>query len=346
MRAMMTANETVAAMLPFGGYGARGVMYNLAEVDVVGGGGRYEHKSVLAAEVVEMMEPGPGKVVADLTLGGGGHSELLLEAGATVYGFDQDAEAMAAARRRLQRFGERFIPVESNFEAFGEELRARGQGRLDGILMDLGVSSHQIDTAERGFSFQKDGPLSMRMDGEGHPDAADLVNSLDEEAMAALFRRYGEERKAKRIARAIVRRRQREPFTRTLDLADCIEAAVGRSSGMHPATRVFQALRIAVNRELTVLEAALEQSIDWLAAGGRLVVISFHSLEDRIVKQFMRRHCQPTVDRPEWPAPRPNPDYDFEPLGRRARFATAAEVEENPRARSARLRAAIRRELP
>ncbi|NNJ10471.1 16S rRNA (cytosine(1402)-N(4))-methyltransferase RsmH [Chloroflexales bacterium ZM16-3] len=257
----------------------------------------FHHVSVLPNEVREALQPQPGGVYLDGTLGGGGHALALLQAaqpGGRLIGIDADPAALAAARERLEAAQ---LPPESyslHHGRFAEMATiAHGTGAdhlVDGILLDLGVSSYQIDTAERGFAFSNDGPLDMRLDPTHGPTAADLVNSLDEVALADIIFRYGEERGSRRVARLIAERRKQAPFTRTAELAALVARAVSRGGRerIHPATRTFQALRIAVNGELDQLEAALPQAVDLLRDGGRLAVISFHSLEDRIVKLFFR----------------------------------------------------------
>ena len=305
-----------------------------------GGGAVFRHETVLADEVTEAFQPGPGKVFLDLTLGGGGHSERLLAAGAEVVGVDRDAEALAAAERRLASHGGRFRPLKGNFSCFPELCREAGVGPFDGILLDLGVSSHQLDTAERGFSFLREGPLDMRMNRDDGITAAELVNHAPEEELARIFKDFGEEPQARRAARALVSARAKAPLTTTLELAKVLESALGRKSGHHPGTRIFQALRMAVNGELAALAAALAAVPEWLRPEGRLAVISFHSLEDRICKTHVRERARSTMDRPEWPEPRPNPDYCYRDLTRHPIEASAEEVERNPRARSAKLRVA------
>jgi 16S rRNA (cytosine1402-N4)-methyltransferase len=286
------------------------------------------------------MRARPGHWIIDGTLGGGGHSEQLLEAGARVLGIDRDPEALAFARRRLERFGDRFATWEGNFCDFRESVGA--DRMVDGILLDLGVSSRQLDAAERGFSFQKDGPLDMRMGPSVPRTAAELVNESSAEELLSILRTYGEEPRARRIVEAVVAQREREPFVTTLQLAKCIERAVGRSGKTHPATRAFQGIRIAVNDELGSLERVLEQSAEMLRPGGRLLVITFHSLEDRIVKRFMQDRSRPWLDRPEWPEPRPNPRWSFHLPHRKAIAPSRDETRRNPRARSAKLRVAER----
>jgi 16S rRNA (cytosine1402-N4)-methyltransferase len=296
------------------------------------------HLSVLLRETVESLVPAPGRLIVDGTLGGGGHSEALLEAGARVVGVDQDPDAIAHASRRLARFGARFAPVRSSFAQVDAVFEAAGVSAVDGVLLDLGVSSHQLDVAERGFSFMQEGPLDMRMDPSSPISAADLVNTMSAEQLERIFRAHGEEPAARRIAARLVRDRMVKPFTTTLELAQAVERVVPRHGRTHPATRVFQALRIAVNRELEVLEQALERFSARLTPGGRFAVITFHSLEDRIVKAFFGHRATEWLDRPEWPAPRRNPDYVFKKITRKALVAGAAEQRANPRSRSAKLR--------
>jgi 16S rRNA (cytosine1402-N4)-methyltransferase len=298
------------------------------------------HVPVLPTETRAWMDAAPDRFIIDGTLGGGGHSEMFLEAGASVLGVDRDPEALAHARQRLAAYGGRFTTWEGNFSAIPSHPDLLGGRRADGLLLDLGVSSRQLDAAERGFSFQKDGPLDMRMGPGSRCTAADIVNTWGEDELVKLLFQYGEEPKARRIASAIVKRRAQRPFDTTLDLANYIESTIGRHGRTHPATRAFQAIRMAANEELESLETVLTAAPDILKPGGRLLVITFHSLEDRMVKQFLRRHSAPFIDDPGWPQPRPNPDYRFELLQRKAIPPTAEEVSLNPRARSAKLRVA------
>jgi len=300
------------------------------------------HKPVLIDEVVEALEPGPGKTVVDGTFGAGGYSRAFLAAGASVIAFDRDP----TARRFAEGLpADRFRLIEGRFSEMAE---VAGEGALDGVALDLGVSSMQIDEAERGFSFMRDGPLDMRMGADG-PTAADIVNTAEQAELARIFYVYGEERQSRRIASFIARRRAEQPFSRTLDLAEVIERALGgrRGAKVHPATRAFQGLRIAVNEELSELEAGLVAAEQALQAGGRLCVVTFHSLEDRIVKSFLSvragrtpagsRHAPPLA---AGPAP------SFQLLFNGARAPSEAEVAGNPRARSAKLRAAVRTQAP
>jgi len=300
------------------------------------------HLPVLAHEVVEHLKPAPGRVYFDATLGGGGHSKALLEAGATVIATDQDPEAIAAASDELRQYGDRLTIRRANFSEVDRILAELGVTALDGALFDLGVSSHQFDTPERGFSLMHDGLLDMRMSPDLPQSAADIVNTAGEEELLKIFRELGDEPAARRIASRIVRERAQAPITHTLQLADLVASVIPRKGRIHPATRVFMALRLAVNRELEVLPAALAAVTAHLAPGGRLAVISFHSGEDRIVKNFMKERAVEWLDRPEWPAPRRNPLHIFRLLTSRPLVAGLTEQKANPRARSAKLRVAER----
>lgn len=289
------------------------------------------HVPVLLDRVVEFLDPRPGRTIVDGTVGGGGHAEALLERGATVIGVDRDAAAIEHARARLGRFGDRFRTVRASFADFEAIFGQTERPQADGFLLDLGISSLQLDDPSRGFAFSSDGPLDMRMDVRDPRTAGDLLNALDEGELADLFRRYGEERRARRIARAIVRARKerRGAPWKTRELVDLILRAAPRQprSRVHPATRVFQALRIAVNRELDHLSAFLQAFDNYLREGGRVVVVSFHSLEDRLVKTAFR--AKERAGR-------------LRVLTRKPVRPDAAEIAANPRARSARLRAASR----
>lgn len=309
-----------------------------------GRAGRSWHEPVMLEEVVEALRPASGRLILDGTLGGGGHTRALLERGASVVGIDQDPEAIAEALRRVpEDQADRFVAIRANFADFPSVLEEAGlTAGLDGILLDIGTSSHQLDTAERGFSFQREGPLDMRMNPDGPVTAADLVNHAEPEELERILFAFGEERQARRIVREIVRRRGVRPLATTLELAAAVEAVVPRRGGVHPATRTFQALRIAVNDELGALERALGTAHLWLKPGGRLAVITFHSLEDRIVKHWLRSRSEPEIDRPEWPAPRPNPECYYRLVTRKPLEPGPDEIARNPRARSARLRVAER----
>ena len=306
------------------------------------------HAPVMLDEVVEAIAPVPGDVVVDATFGAGGYADAFLERGAEVVAFDRDPSAAKHAEALRARHGDRLRLLTRRFSELQEGLAEAGRESCDAVAFDVGVSSMQLDEAERGFSFLRDGPLDMRMGGEG-PTAADLVNEAPEAELARLFWVYGEERASRRIAAALVRRRAERPFTRTLDLAESVEKAVGGRKGasVHPATRVFQALRIAVNEELAELEAGLRAAEAVLAPGGRLAVVTFHSLEDRIVKRFLTERAgrTPAASRHLPPTAR-GPEPSFELLFNGARAPSVEEVERNPRARSAKLRAAARTAAP
>ncbi len=282
----------------------------------------------------------------DCTLGGAGHSVGILEhtgGQCLLVGLDQDADALNVAAVRLAAYGEKVHLTRANFRELGVVLANLGISRVDGVLYDLGVSSYQLDTPDRGFSYQHDAPLDMRMSPEGGITAADLVNELPEKELADVIRKYGEERWAARIARFIGRERAKAPILTTGHLATVIKDAIparARRTGRHPARRTFQALRIAVNDELGALELSLRQAVDLLAPGGRLVVLSYHSLEDRVVKDLFREYAVHCKCPPGLPVCRCNTVPRLEILTSRPRVPCAAEVADNPRARSAKLRAA------
>ena len=300
------------------------------------------HLPIMLSEVIEHLDPQPGKVFVDCTLGGGGHSEALLQAGARVIGIDQDPEALAHSRARLACFGGQFTAVQASYHEIEAVLRSLDIEHVAGVLADLGVSSHQLDTPERGFSFQRDGTLDMRMSPLNPVTAADLVNTATEEQLATIFRELGDEPAARRVAARIVRERSKTPFTHTLQFAEVVAGVIPKKSRVHPATRVFQALRIAVNRELEVLEAGLAAFSRVLAPLGRVAIITFHSGEDRRVKHYLKERAAEFTDRPEWPAPRKNPLYSFRLISNRAIVAGELEQRTNPRSRSAKLRVAER----
>ncbi len=284
------------------------------------------HRPVLLAEVVSFLAPAPGKLIVDATCGTGGHAQALLSRGATVIGLDQDPQALALAQERLAPFQDRLQLLQGNFRRLRELLSSLGIREVDGVLFDLGVSSLQLDTPARGFSFRQPAPLDMRMDPSQPLTAHEIVNRWPEWEIVRILREYGEERYAGRIARAIVRARSKAPIRSTTELARLVARCYppGRHH-IHPATRTFQALRIAVNDELAALEEGLEQARELLRPGGVVCAISFHSLEDRIVKHRFR----------EWAAA-----GEVELLTKKPLRPSPAEVAENPRARSAKLRAA------
>lgn len=298
----------------------------------------FRHVTVLAAEAVEALQPAAGKVLVDATLGGGGHTERMLQAGAEVWGIDQDPAARAAARARLAPFADRLHIVAGNFRNAAEMLRQQGLEQADGLLADIGISSPQVDCAERGFSFLNDGPLDMRMNPAAPLCAADIVNTYAESDLADIFWQYGEERASRAIARRIVQERAKSRICTTKQLADIIAGVLPRKGKQHPATRSFQALRIAVNDELGALEDLLLSGLSLLKSGGRFAVITFHSLEDRAVKRYFEHVTKAELDRPEWPAPRPNPDYAARLVYRKPITPGEEELTANPRSRSAKLR--------
>lgn len=305
------------------------------------------HIPVLCAEIVEALNPQKGETYVDGTFGGGGYTKAILDtADCFIIGTDRDPDAVKRGQT-LKADYPNLTVIQSSFSELPQKLPADRKGKLNGFVFDLGVSSFQIDEAERGFSFRHDGPLDMRM-GQHGTSAADLVNSLPEDHLANLIYTYGDERLSRKIARAIVKRRTTEPFTRTLDLANVVRKVVPKSKdGLDPATRTFQALRIAVNEEIEELNAALICAEHFLAPGGRLVVVSFHSLEDRVVKNFMRERSGnlPNVSR-FTPEQQKAPVSSFTIEHKKAIKPQAAEIAHNPRASSARLRCAIRTEAP
>ena len=296
------------------------------------------HEPVLLREIVSALQPAPGKIFLDGTVGGGGHSLALLDAGASVIACDQDPEALAEASKRLAVYSGRVRFVESNFADVVDQLQNFGVTEFDGILLDLGVSSHQFDTPARGFSFLENGPLDMRMGPHIERTAADVVNQSSQAELAKIFFQFGEEPAARRVAAHLVKVRSRFPIRTTQDLVRAVESIIPKRGPKHPATKVFQALRIAVNSELSVLERALRALSPRVKAGGRMAVITFHSLEDRIVKRYFLEVSQEWVDRPEWPAPRRNPSRAFQLITTRPIGPSEEEIRQNSRARSAKLR--------
>lgn len=303
------------------------------------------HQPVLAEAVLTHLAPASGKRFIDMTLGGGGHASMLLDAtapGGLLLGLDRDMNAIHAAKSRLAPFGDRATLVHAPFDRVAEAARDHGFAPADGILMDVGVSSRQLDDPERGFSFRHDAPLDMRMDQSANiPTAADLINSEPEAELARIFREYGEERHARRIAQAIAADREETPFTTTRQLAELVARVVpghGKGQRIHPATRVFQALRIAVNDELGMLDKGLDAAFSVLARDGRLAVISFHSLEDRMVKHRFAEWTTGCICPKEFPVCRCGHVAKARAVTRKAIKATQEETKANPRARSARLR--------
>jgi len=298
------------------------------------------HRPVLEKEVVELLEPKPGSFIVDGTCGGGGHTEALLESGADVLALDQDPDAVQHVSEQLASFGRRVTVRQANFRNAAKILDELGIRAIGGALLDLGVSSRQLENAERGFSLVRNGPLDMRMDPRTELTAATIVNEYSAEELTRLFRELGEEPAARRIASLIVKMRKRFPLRETLPLARAIEKLAGRHGRRHPATQVFQALRMEVNDELGALEEGLRVLITRLHPGARIAVIAFHSLEDRIVKNFFRDHSREWLDRPEWPAPQRNPDYDLKLVTPKPVEPSEDEQRANPRSRSAKLRVA------
>jgi 16S rRNA (cytosine1402-N4)-methyltransferase len=303
------------------------------------------HRPVLYNEIIHALQPHRGGYYVDGTLGAGGHAWGILNASSPdgrLLGLDVDPQALELAQARLASFGERVIIRKASYATLSQQLAALGWERVQGILLDLGASSMQFDTPERGFSFREDGPLDMRFDPENPLRAADLVNSLSEKELADLLYRLGEERRAYQVARAIV---QARPISSTSELARVVARVTGSGRrGMHPATRTFQALRMAVNQELESLEKFLPQAVAALAPGGRLAVISFHSLEDRLVKQFLRRESRDCLCPPGQPICTCGHRATLVEFTRHPIEPQEEEISENPRARSARLRVAEKRE--
>jgi len=289
------------------------------------------HQSVLAKEAMTYLAPGPGKIIVDATVGLGGHSELILKAIAPtgkLIGIDRDNTSLTEARKRLSAFQDSFLLVQDNFANLGNILKSLGVERIDGILFDLGLSSFELLDPERGFSFLKEGPLDMRMDRHERITAFDLVNRSSEKELDRIFWEFGEERWHRRIAQRIAKARKRAPITTTTQLAELVTRAIPHATSyhrIHPATRIFQALRIAVNQELEALDRAIRQAVDFLNPGARIVIISFHSLEDRIVKTRFREFSR---------------ERRLVLVTKKPITPTLSEMRENPRSRSAKLRSA------
>lgn len=310
--------------------------------------GEAPHRPVLLREVMDWIRPRAGAVIVDATVGPAGHAEALLDAvgpEGRVYGVDRDPLSLALATRRLARFGDRFVALQGDFRNLRDLLEEVGAFAADGVVADLGISSFQLDDPGRGFSFRVDGPLDMRMDPTAGPSAADLLAELGETELRRILRDYGEERLAGPIARALVRERDKRPFLRTRQLAELVERVAGpraRRYRIHPATRTFQALRISVNRELEGLDRLVTDAVSLLRRGGRLAVISFHSLEDRTVKKTLKSLAERCICPPGLPVCGCGRENLVRILTARPVTPSPAEVRDNPRSRSARLRAAER----
>lgn len=303
----------------------------------------YSHTPVLFEEAMEFLSVPSGGRFIDGTVGGGGHASGILTSceDGELLGIDRDRDAVAASRIRLARFGRRVTLVRGRYSRMEQLARAEGWNCVSGILLDLGVSSHQIDDARRGFSFRSDGPLDMRMDRRAPKTASTILNHSSEKKLTEIFRKYGEERHARRVARAVVERRTESPFSRTTEFADLLDSVVGRhrSGGLPAPTRCFQALRIAVNRELEELRSGLEAAIRLLEPEGRLVVISFHSLEDRIVKHFLRAEAATCTCPPDFPECICEKKPSVKIITRKPVRPSPEEIQTNPRASSAKMRA-------
>ncbi|MDK2985620.1 MAG: rRNA (cytosine1402-N4)-methyltransferase [Clostridia bacterium] len=306
----------------------------------------FHHIPVLPEEVIENLNLKPGQVVVDCTVGGAGHSlEIIrrITPGGTLVAIDRDEEALAAAKAKLAKYLENIIFINDNFKNISKILENTGIKFIEGVLIDLGVSSHQLDKPYRGFSYMHDAPLDMRMDRKQRFTAEQLVNEFSEDELARLIWEYGEERWAKRIAQKIVSARKKETIKTTAQLVEIIKSAIpsgARKNGPHPAKRTFQALRIAVNEELTDLDKAIKDAVHCLAQGGRIAIISFHSLEDRIIKNTFKLLAAKCVCPPELPVCQCNHKKELKIISRKPITASNEELQKNPRARSAKLRIA------
>ncbi len=304
----------------------------------------FEHKSVLLYETVDSLNIRPDGIYVDGTLGGGGHAYEVcsrLGQGGRLIGIDQDADAIAAATERLKPFENKVTVVRSNYENIASVLHDLGMEKVDGIYLDLGVSSYQLDTASRGFTYREDAPLDMRMDQRGTQTAADIVNTYSEMELYRIIRDYGEDRFAKNIAKHIVRKRQEKPYETTGELIETIKAAIPakiRATGGHPAKRTFQAIRIELNHELDVLNRSIDTMIDLLNPGGRLSIITFHSLEDRIVKKRFRDNENPCICPPEFPVCMCGKKSKGTVITRKPIVPGEEELEYNKRSKSSKLR--------
>lgn len=305
------------------------------------------HKSVLLDECIESLNIKPDGIYVDGTLGGAGHSLEIVKRleGGKLVAFDQDMDAIENAKVKLAGYMDRVILIHSNFENLGEKLEENGITGIDGLLLDLGVSSYQLDTPERGFSYMHDAPLDMRMDKSLTESAWDIINRYSEAELSDIIRNYGEENWHARIAAFIVERRREKPIETTFELVDIIKAAVprkARDENLHPAKRTFQAIRIAVNRELDVIEKVIREATEKMNRGGVIAIITFHSLEDRIVKNVFRDLSVGCICPPEFPVCTCNTVAKLKLLTKKPIISSKEELEENPRARSAKLRCAVR----
>ncbi len=303
----------------------------------------FVHYSVLAKESIDLLNIHDGGIYVDGTLGGGGHSKRILEVSDTIrlIGIDRDMSAICAAGERLAPFGDRVTIVHNNFKNIISVLDSLGIDAVDGAVLDLGVSSHQLDTAERGFSYMQDAPLDMRMNKESSLSARDVVNTYSEEELTRIFYEYGEEKWSKRVAEFIVAERQNKEINTTLELVDIIKAAIpkgARDGGGHPAKRIFQAVRIEVNGELSMLSGAVKDFVSRLKPGGRLSVITFHSLEDRIVKDTFSELCTGCICPKEFPVCMCGHTPEAKKVTRKPVLPSAGELSENKRSKSAKLR--------
>lgn len=305
----------------------------------------FKHVTVLLKETVEGLNIDPNGVYVDGTLGGGGHSEYLLERldNGILVGIDQDKDALEAAGKRLKRFGKKFMPYHSNFSNIKNVIKDIGLFKIDGMMIDLGVSSYQLDEAERGFSYMNDGLLDMRMNRSNPLSAEDVVNDYSEEKLAEIIFKYGEEKFSRRIARNICEAREEKRIRTTAELVDIIKESIparNRREGPHPAKRTFQAIRIEVNNELGIIEQTIQDATSVLNKGGRLSIITFHSLEDRIVKNAYKELARGCICPPEMPICTCNNEPKLKIITRKPIIPTSEEIEFNPRARSAKLRIA------
>ena len=304
---------------------------------------QFKHKSVLLEEVIEELDLKPDGIYVDGTLGGAGHSSEMLRRAEIkkLIGIDQDPDAIKAASKKLEPYGERAVIVKSNYENIGEIIKSQNIDKVDGILLDLGVSSYQLDTPDRGFSYMSDAPLDMRMDTESVKTASDIVNDYSEQELFKIIRDYGEDRFAKNIAKHIVAARSKKKIETTFELNEIIRASIPakvRETGGHPSKRTFQSIRIELNRELEVLENSIGEMIDLLNDKGRLCIITFHSLEDRIVKAAFNTAERPCVCPPGFPVCVCGRKSKGKHLTKKAILPTEEEMEENPRSKSAKLR--------